>query len=222
LSKERAAPVVHPPSSRPRQREAHHLDIDLAVAAFDLYVDFKTQERVPKLSVTWFREAIRHNAVVWRTPEEVCKMSGKFAVLTLASWLVLCSQGPTLAQSDKTQAPAQASTPPGAHAAVTALIPQPRSIHYGDSWLYVKGGFRVDWLGYPNSMLDRAVLRFQNDVARRTGLDVGRASAAQLRIECRGEDKGYLTNDARERYSLAVKDDAVVLTADGPAGVVVW
>jgi hexosaminidase len=62
-------------------------------------------------------------------------------------------------------------------------------------------------------------MRFQNDVARRTGLDVGRASAARLRIDCRGEDKGYLTIDAREHYALAVKNDAVVLTADGPAGV---
>jgi hypothetical protein len=37
-----------------------------------------------------------------------------------------------------------------------------------------------------------------------------------IRIDCRGEDKGYLTLDARERYSLAVKDNAAVLTADGP------
>src|SRR5262245_39129321 len=98
-------------------------------------------------------------------------------------------------------------------------MPQPRSVDYGDGWLHVQGGFQVEWLGYRNAVLDRAVLRFQHDVARRTGLDVGRASAAQLRIDCRGEDKGYLTIDARERYALAVKDDAIVLTADGPAGV---
>ena len=42
-------------------------------------------------------------------------------------------------------------------------------------------------------MLDRAVLRFQINVAQRTGLDVGRAGAGRLRIDCRGEDKGYLT-----------------------------
>src|SRR5215510_1455800 len=108
---------------------------------------------------------------------------------------------------------------PRAHAAVMTLMPQPHSIAYGDGWLHVKGGFQVDWLGYRNSVLDRAVLRFQNDVARRTGLDVGRASAAQLRIDCRGEDNGYLTIDAREQYSLAVRDDAAVLTADGPTGV---
>ena len=47
----------------------------------------------------------------------------------------------------------------------------------------------------------------------------GRASAAQLRIDCRSEDKGYLTIDANERYSLTIKEDAVALTADGPAGV---
>jgi hexosaminidase len=98
-------------------------------------------------------------------------------------------------------------------------MPQPRSITYGDGWLNVVGGFQVEWLGYRTSVLDRAVSRFQNDVALRTGLDVGRASAALLRIDCRREDKGYLTIDAREGYSLAVKDDAVVLTADGPVGV---
>ena len=42
------------------------------------------------------------------------KMSGKFLPFTLALWLAGCSQGgPTRAQSDKTQAPAQASTPQG-------------------------------------------------------------------------------------------------------------
>lgn len=28
------------------------------------YVDFETQQRIPKLSATWFREAARQNAVV--------------------------------------------------------------------------------------------------------------------------------------------------------------
>src|SRR4029434_6186681 len=104
------------------------------------------------------------------------KISGKFLVFTLALWRAVCSQaGPTRAQSDKAQA--QASTPPRAPAALTALMPQPRSIDYGDGWLHVKGGFRVEWLGYRNSVLDRAVLRFQNDVARRTGLEVSAPSA---------------------------------------------
>jgi len=29
-----------------------------------VYVDFKTQQRIPKLSAMWYREAIRRNAVV--------------------------------------------------------------------------------------------------------------------------------------------------------------
>ena len=106
-------------------------------------------------------------------------MSGKFSVCTLALWLAVCSQGgPIRAQSDKAQAPAQASTPPRAPAAVTALMPQPRAIDYGDGGLHVQGGFWVEWLGYRNSVLDRAVLRFQHDVARRTGLDGGRQCCA--------------------------------------------
>jgi hypothetical protein len=87
-------------------------------------------------------------------------------------------------------------------------MPQPCSIDYGDGWIPVKGSFQVEWLDYRNIVLDRAVSRFQNDVARRTGLDVGRSSTAQLRIDCRGDDKGYLKIDAREHYSLIVKDDA--------------
>ena len=104
-------------------------------------------------------------------------------------------------------------------ATTTALLPLPRSVEYGDGWLPVKGAFQVEWLGYRNPLLERAVLRFQTVVARRTGIDLGRTSAARLRIDCRGEDKGYLTIDARERYSLSVKDSAAMLTADGPAGV---
>jgi hypothetical protein len=137
----------------------------------------------------------------------------------VALLLAVCSQGPTLAQSDKTPAAMQGSTPPRVNANVLALMPQPRSIEYGDGWLPVKGGFQVKWLGYRNAVLDRGVLRFQDDVARRTGLDVARSSGAQLRIDCRGDDHDYPTIDAREHYSLVVKDDAVVLTAEGPVGV---
>jgi hexosaminidase len=137
----------------------------------------------------------------------------------VALFLAVCSQGPTLAQSGKTQAPARASTPAKENAAGTALMPLPRSVAYGDNWLPVKGSFQVEWLGYRNAMLERAVLRFQNDVARRTGLDAGRAGDVPLRIDCRDDDKGTLTIDAREHYLLAVRDNAVVLTADGPAGV---
>jgi hexosaminidase len=139
---------------------------------------------------------------------------GKFATVALVG--AHASSLP--AQSDKIQAPAPASTPEG-HAAVAALMPQPRSTKYGDGWLQVTGGLQVEWPGYHNPVLGRAALRFQNDVARRTGLDVSHPSAAPLLIDCWGEDKGYLTIDAREPYSLIVKDDGIALTAEGPAGV---
>ncbi len=144
------------------------------------------------------------------------KMSGKFRVLPLILWLAACSQGPAPAQSTKTQA--QAPTHHATLATVTALMPQPRSIEHGDGWLPVTGSFKVEMAGYRNSVLDRAAERFQRDVARRTGLDVGRPTVS-LRIDCRGEDKPYLTIDAHEHCSLTVKNDSVVLTADGPAGV---
>src|SRR5271163_242234 len=117
----------------------------------------------------------------------------------VAVLVTACSLGPTLAQSDKTMTPTQTQLA-SASVAVLALMPQPRSIDYGDGWLPVNGGFQVEWLGYRDAVLDRAVLRFQNDVAKRTSLDVRRASGVRLRIDCRGEDKGYLTIDAREHY----------------------
>jgi hexosaminidase len=138
--------------------------------------------------------------------------------ITPCSLAFLLAVALTMAPSGAAQGQ-EKPTPPMSPAAVTALMPQPRSVDYGDGWLPVTGGFRVEWFGCRNSLLERAVSRFQNDVARRTGLDVARTGAARLRIDCRGEDTGYLTIDARERYSLAVKDKAVVLTADGPAGV---
>src|SRR5262245_48185394 len=147
------------------------------------------------------------------------KTSTTFSVVMLAVWVAACARDPTPARSENAKAPAHAPTSARSLAAFTALLPQPRSIDYQDGWLPLNGGFQVKWRGYRNALLDRAVLRFHHDVARRTGLDVGGAAAAELQIDCRGEDKGYLTIDAREHYSLSVGDDAVVLTADGPAGV---
>lgn len=94
---------------------------------------------------------------------------------------------------------------PAAHAAVTALMPQPRSIAYRDGWLQVAGGFRIGWSGYHDSMLDRAVLPFRDHVTRCTGQDLSESNAAQHRIDCQSEVTGYLTLDVRERYSLAIK-----------------
>jgi len=80
----------------------------------------------------------------------------------------------------------------GSQEPIIALVPQPRTVQPGDGWLPVTGGFRVEWLDCRNALLERAVSRFQDDVARRTRLDVGRTSAARLRIDCRREDQGYL------------------------------
>ena len=100
-----------------------------------------------------------------------------------------------------------------------ALMPQPRSIRQGEGWVPVTGAFRVEWMGHHSAMLDRALSRFQHGVARRTGFAVGRAGTARLRIDCRSDKGDYLTIEASERYSLAIRDDTVVLMADEPAGV---
>lgn len=75
-------------------------------------------------------------------------------------------------------------------------MPQPHAHQYGDGWLPVKGSFQVTWVAYRNPVLDWAVSRFQADVARLTVFDVGRTGPAQLQVNCRGEDKGWLTINA--------------------------
>jgi len=75
-------------------------------------------------------------------------------------------------------------------------MPQPRSVQCREGWLPVRGGFQVTWVAYRNPVLDRALSRFQKDIARRTGLDVGRTGPAQLQVNCRGKDRG-LDPDSR-------------------------
>ena len=88
------------------------------------------------------------------------KMPAKSSACGLGLWRALCLQGPALAQ------PEQAST---SARVVTALMPQPRSVDYGDGWLFLTGVLQIEWLGYRNSVLEEAVSRFQTYVARRTG-----------------------------------------------------
>ncbi len=104
-------------------------------------------------------------------------------------------------------------------APLPALLPRPRSVEPGDGWLRVPAGFRFAWSGHRDAVLDRAVERFHRDVARLTGGEAARPDGAELRIDCRGADRAWLTLDASERYSLTVATNGAVLTADGPAGV---
>jgi hypothetical protein len=92
--------------------------------------------------------------------------------------------------------------------AVQQLIPSPPDISYNRSYNRVLSGLCAT----PSIYWSRG--------RRAAASPIRRADAAQLRIDRRGEDKRYPTLDASERYSLAVKDDAVtVLPFDAVADV---
>ena len=85
--------------------------------------------------------------------------------------------------------------------------------------LTIRGAFDVSFTGCRNDMLDRAVARFQADVARLSGADLGRQRGAQLRLECRRPETGKPLDKAGEGYRLTVSSSNVRLVAEGPLGV---
>jgi hypothetical protein len=73
----------------------------------------------------------------WFSRRKFSKLISAVALLSLAS--ALPAFGQTMSAESKSS-----ETPARPYAAVTALMPQPRSIDYGDSWLPVKGSFQVE------------------------------------------------------------------------------
>jgi hexosaminidase len=104
-------------------------------------------------------------------------------------------------------------------AALPPLLPWPRRVAAGSGSLPASGTFAVEWLAHRDAWIERAVARCEQDVARRVHGSGTGAAPLRLQIDCRGDDSGALTIDAREQYTLQIAADAVSLTADGPMGV---
>src|SRR5262245_56373719 len=66
------------------------------------------------------------------------KGSQTMHAITCLGLALLLTMVPSGAGPGQEKRPAQAPTPPKAPAAVTALMPQPKSVDYGDGWLHVK------------------------------------------------------------------------------------
>ncbi|NHO33171.1 family 20 glycosylhydrolase [Acetobacter sp. LMG 1636] len=102
-------------------------------------------------------------------------------------------------------------------------MPVPASVQFSTGGLPLSGGISIIWDTKPSSMLKRAAARFTTRaeaISSRLGPVTGNAgSAIPVHIHA-SKDSGALTVDAKEGYSLAVSPTGVVLTADGPDGVV--
>ena len=79
------------------------------------------------------------------------RIPGRLSVLLLGLLPASCSRGATRAHAGKPAASALAASP--APAAVTVLMPLPRSVAYGAGWLRVNRGVRVEWPGYRSALL---------------------------------------------------------------------
>lgn len=102
-----------------------------------------------------------------------------------------------------------------------ALMPMPASADLPAGSLPLAGGFNVIWDSTPSPLLKRAATRLVSRTAALAGpiAATGQTSAIPVHVRA-GEDPDALTIHAKEAYTLSVGPDGVVLTADGPDGVV--
>jgi hexosaminidase len=91
-----------------------------------------------------------------------------------------------------------------------ALMPLPRTVVRGNNALTITRNFTIDRQACGGAIVARAVGRFQAAVDRRIGEAHTQGSPA-LTIRC--------GNHASEAYLLKVTASGIVLTADGPSGV---
>ncbi|MEE8663057.1 MAG: family 20 glycosylhydrolase [Acetobacter sp.] len=101
-----------------------------------------------------------------------------------------------------------------------ALMPMPASTDLPAGSLPLAGGFNVIWDSTPSPLLKRAATRLVSRTAALTGpiATTGQPTAIPVHVRA-GEDPDALTIHAKETYTLSVDPDGVVLTADGPDGV---
>ncbi|MBE7619406.1 family 20 glycosylhydrolase [Komagataeibacter sp. FXV2] len=105
-----------------------------------------------------------------------------------------------------------------------ALMPMPASYVPGARPITLTGRVEVTWPGMRSPLLDRVVGRFERRLellsGRRYAPEYGPVAPLRLQIDCTAKDPHMLSVEMREHYHLQVDDHGVLLTADGPAGVI--
>lgn len=101
-----------------------------------------------------------------------------------------------------------------------ALMPLPARYMFGSGSLRIDSSFRVDWKGFNETRMERAVARFTNRLARQTGFTFRTAPGpAALTVICAGAGKPVQELGEDESYHLAVNTDGATLRAAQPLGV---
>ena len=110
-----------------------------------------------------------------------------------------------------------------AQGAPMALMPVPSTVHLQGGRLPLTAAFKVGATGGADARLRAAVERAVNRLARRTGLDLAAAMAADatgatLVITCDGPGAAIPALDENESYSLDITSDRATLRAPTVVG----
>ncbi|MCO6161166.1 beta-N-acetylhexosaminidase [Asaia lannensis] len=112
------------------------------------------------------------------------------------------------------------ATMPQGHASTLTpvFMPQPAQVQMSGQVLTLASLPKIVWSTPPSPLLKKAAARFEARLGA-IGVRSGTDDAQLLTIRV-GRDPAYLTVDAREAYELTVSPKGIMLSADGPAGVI--
>jgi hexosaminidase len=102
-----------------------------------------------------------------------------------------------------------------------SLMPVPLAVQTNGQLLPVGGGVKIHITKFDDAIIQRAAQRFQENLAKRTGLiDRENAAHADLKIEVANADPNFGTLTTDEAYQLTVDQSGIVLKAHGQTGVI--
>lgn len=98
------------------------------------------------------------------------------------------------------------------------FMPQPAQVQMSGQVLTLASLPKIVWSTPSSPLLKKAAARFEARLGA-IGVSSGKVNAQPLTIRV-GKDPAYLTVDAREAYELTVSPEGIMLSADGPTGVI--
>ena len=102
--------------------------------------------------------------------------------------------------------------------AEAVLMPVPKTASWSPGALALTAPFVAAVSGCPRPFIDRALDRFNADVARLRGLAQPMGAGSSLSVRCRTVDAAVVSLAKREAYRLEVDAAGVRIDADGPIG----
>lgn len=99
------------------------------------------------------------------------------------------------------------------------LMPLPAKAEIDASKLYLGTDFQVEWKGYKDERLERALLRFQEQLGRYTFASNSARESTRLKLSCQNKGGKFPSLDDNESYNLEIGLDGIDLVSSEPAGL---